>query len=68
MTKAHKDVVELMKDNDHMYFNFIIEGQPIEEIVLYALSYRAMQKLTDFALGILLKKYNELKEEMQKLQ
>ena len=68
MTKAHKEVVELMEDNDHMYFDVIMEGQPIEEIVLYALSYRAMKKITDFTLNILLEKYNELRKKMQKLQ
>ena len=68
MTKAYEDVVEMMKDNNHLQFDVIIEGQPIEEIILYALTYRATEKLTDFSINLLLKKYHCIRDDLWKLQ
>ena len=68
LTKAYEDIMEIMKNNDHKNFDVIIKGQPVEEILLYALTYRITNKITDFSLNLFLKKYQEIKEKLWKLQ
>ena len=68
LTKAYEGVTEIMKDDQHLKYDVIIEGQPIEEIVLYALTYRVMKKISNFTLNLFLKKYQETREKLWKLQ
>ena len=68
LTKAHEDIIDIMTNNDHENFDVIVEGQPIEEIALYALAYRVSGKITDFSLNLFLKRYQEIKEKLWKLQ
>ena len=68
LTKAYEGVTEIMKDNQHLKYDVIVEGQPIEEIILYALTYRATKKISDFTLTLFLKKYHKTREKLWKLQ
>ena len=68
LTKAHEDIIDIVTNNDHENFDVIVEGQPIEEIALYALAYRVSGKITDFSLNLFLKRYQEMKEKLWKLQ
>ena len=47
LTKAYEGVTEIMKDDQHLKYDIIVEGQPIKEIVLYALAYRVTKKISD---------------------
>ena len=60
--------MEIIKDDQHLKYDIIVEGQPIEEIVLYALAYRVTKKNSDFTLNLFLKKYHETREKLWKLQ
>ena len=68
LTKAYEDITDIMTNNNHENFDVIVEGQPIEEIALYALTYRVLGKITDFSLNLFLKRYQEMKEKLWKLQ
>ena len=68
LSKAYEGVTEIIKDDKHLKYDVIMEGQPIEEIVLYALAYRVMKKISDFTLNLFLKKYHETREKLWKLQ
>ena len=68
LTKAYEGVTEIMKDNQQLKYDVIVEGQPIKEIVLYALAYRATKKISDFSLNLFLKKYHETREKLWKLK
>ena len=68
LTKACEGVTNIMKDNQHLKYDIIIEGQPIKQIVLYALTYRVTKKISDFTLNLFLKKYHETREKLQKVQ
>ena len=57
LTKVYEGVTEIMKDDQHLKYDVIVEGQPIKEIVLYALAYRVMKKISNFSLNLFLKKY-----------
>ena len=68
LSKAYEGMTKIIKDDQHLKYDVIVEGQPIEEIVLYALSYRVMNKISDFTLNLFLKKYHETREILWKLQ
>ena len=68
MSKAHEGVTEIMKDDQHLKYDIIVEGQPIEEIMFYALTYRVTKKISDFTLNLFLKKYHKTRENIWKLQ
>ena len=68
LSKAYEGVTEIIQDDQHLKYDVIVEGQPIEEIVLYALAYRVTKKISDFTLNLFLKKYHETREKLWKLQ
>ena len=68
LSKAYEGVTEIIKDDQHLKYDVIVEGQPIEEIVLYALAYRVTKKISDFTLNLFLKIYHETREKLWKLQ
>ena len=49
-------------------FDVIIEAQSLDELILYALTYRARNILTDFSLNLLMQKFHECREIVKKLQ
>ena len=57
-----------MKDDQHLKYDIIVEGQPIEEIMFYALTFRVTKKISDFTLNLFLKKYHETREKLWNLQ
>ena len=59
LSKAYEGVTEIIEDGQHLKYDVIVEGQPIKEIVLYALAYRITKKISDFTLNLFLKKYHE---------
>ena len=68
LRKAYEGVTEIIKDDQHLKYDIIVEGQPIEEIVLYTLVYRVTKKISDFTLNLFLKKYHKTREKLWKLQ
>ena len=63
LSKACEGVTEIRKDDQHLKYDVIVEGQPIEEIMLYALTYRVTKKISDFTLNLFLRKYHESREK-----
>jgi len=68
ITKANEDIEEIIENDYHRNFDVIVEGQPIEEIILYALAYRSTNQITDFGLSLLMKKFEETRKKLQKIQ
>ena len=54
LTKAYEGVTEIIKDDQHLKYDIIMEGQPIKEIMLYSLAYRVKKKISDFTLNFFL--------------
>ena len=68
LTKAYEGVTEIMKDDQQLKYDVIVEGQPIKEILLYALAYRMTKKISEFSLNLFLKKYHETREKLWKVK
>ena len=61
--------IENMTMNDyHKSFDVIVEGQCLEELVLYALTYRARNIITDYSMNLIMMKFYEYRKIIQKIQ
>ena len=49
-------------------FDVIVEAQTLDELMLYALTYRARNVVTDFTMNLLMKKFYECRAIIKKLQ
>ena len=54
LTKAYEGVTEIIRDDQHLKYDIIMEGQPIKEIMLYSLAYRVKKIISDFTLNFFL--------------